>query len=169
MVQSILYRRLREGQTKVLTLALDGPVTRTSLDSNGLKVALFSLERYGLVDKRGQITEVGRTALKAGKYPIEQDPLEAIFLANVRALQEVWKLKRMETIYRAVALAVKAVRADGQPLARARLAVKEAQDWIDRIGDSGPAYIGELDEAEEAYLGAADYFFELYDKQKGQS
>lgn len=109
MVQSILFRRLREGQTKVLALALDGPVTRASLDSNGLKVALFSLERYGLVDKKGAITEVGRTALKLGKYPIEQDPLEAIFLANVKALQEAWKLKRMETIYRAVAMAVKTI------------------------------------------------------------
>lgn len=168
MVQSILFRRLREGQTKVLTLALDGPVTRDSLTSGGLKVALWGLKRYGLIDERdGTITEAGKTALKEGKYPIEQDPLESIFIANVKILQEAWKLKRMETIYRAAAMAVKAVKADGQPLAQARLAVKEAQDWIDRIGDSGPAYFGELDEAEEAYLGAAVYFFELYDEQKG--
>lgn len=110
MVRKILYRRLREGQTTVLQLASQGPVARASLDSNGLKVALFSLKRYGLINEQGQITPTGRTALAEGKYPIEADPLENIFLGNVRTLMETWKVKRLEAIYRAVALAAKDVK-----------------------------------------------------------
>lgn len=48
--------------------------------------------------------------------------------------------------------------------AEARTNLKTIQDWIDRIYEDGPRHPGELDEALEEYYGAAEQFFEVYDK-----
>lgn len=48
----------------------------------------------------------------------------------------------------------------------ARLAVIEAQAWIDRIDETGIFHPGEMDDALDAYHDAAEWFFTLYDKEQ---
>jgi hypothetical protein len=114
MVRRVRYRRLRDGQTTILTMAQVAAVTRESLNSlgdksRGLKGSLFSVTRLGLIDKQGRITEAGRDALKEGRYPIEADPIEAAFERNVDVLMKAWKVTRGVAVRRAVANQVKAI------------------------------------------------------------
>lgn len=103
------FKTLGDGQRTVLMLGTEGPVTRQSLDSPGLKVALFSLKRLGLIGKEGRTTPSGIEALRDGQYPIDADPIQGPFETNVRTLMTHWDVKRAVAIRRAVALQVKAI------------------------------------------------------------
>lgn len=109
MVRKMDYRELGEGQRTVLMLGTEGPVTRASLETSGQKRALHSLKRLTLIDKDGNTTEAGVKALRAGKYPIELDPIQGEFEMNVRALMKAWRVKRRTAIFRAVANAARAI------------------------------------------------------------
>jgi hypothetical protein len=94
-------------------------VTRETLDAEGdkaqgLKGSLFSVKRLRLIDEQGNITATGRTALAEGRYPIEADPIEAVFEKNLRTLMKAWRLNRVAAIRRAVANQVKAIEDKGE-------------------------------------------------------
>jgi hypothetical protein len=110
MVRQTMVKKLGDGQRTVLMLGTEGPVTRDTLASPGLKVALFSLKRLDLIDKKTSVTTAaGVQALRDGFYPVSADPLNGPFEANVRALMAHWGIKRLEAIRRAVALQAKAI------------------------------------------------------------
>jgi hypothetical protein len=109
MTRKMTYRKLGDGQKAVLSMGLEQPVTRQSLDSPGLKVALYGLKRLKLIDEQGRTTPTGQRALEEGHYPVEADPLEHDFASNVRTLMQAWKVKRLVAIRRAVAMAAKTI------------------------------------------------------------
>src|SRR5688572_10573542 len=103
------YRGLGDGQRQVLMLGTEGPVTRETLTSQGLKAALHSVKRLRLMDAQGHTTETGITALRDGRYPLEADPLHGAFEQNVITLMHHWRVKRPVAIRRAVAQVAKAI------------------------------------------------------------
>lgn len=111
MVRRMQVRKLGDGQRAILMMGTEGPVTRETLETRGLKAALHSLKRLmlPLIDEHGRTTEAGVQALRDGNYPLELDPLHGAFEANVRTLMVAWRVKRTVAIHRAVANAAAAI------------------------------------------------------------
>lgn len=84
----------------------------------------------------------------------------SVVLSNLRGLEKKGRILRQENTSRAIGLVDNPM---SHPLRQARQAVKEIQQWMARIGETGVFHPGELDEALSAYHNAAEAFFEAYD------